>query len=139
MNSMELPLNVITAIFSKMVRRLGDVLPLKVFIRRQQVLNLYRTLVREGKRADLHLGGNDIVKQIKEEFNNNRGVTNASLISSLIVDGSRQVEALRAIGKGAGGTGTGTGAEEYDSSSWINSGDDDDVRGRVGEQWPWSR
>jgi Complex 1 protein (LYR family) len=120
--------------------RLKNVLPLQVFIRRQQSLSLYRSFIRHGRRLkDVDLRA-DIIKQIHTEFSQNRTITDLAAIRSLIQEGNRTLEQLKAMASDRP-----VGKSDCDSSvgikpsgsSWLDTDDPDDQRGRVGTGWPW--
>lgn len=113
-----------------MAKRLGDVLPLQVFVRRAQVLRLYRNMLRmtrpEGEQKEQRL---QLREHIRDRFRTYQHVQDPKLIATLIADGQRQMEQLRAVVDAAAG----------DGDSWINTKDEKDPRGRVGEGWPWEQ
>ena len=149
--------------------RFKDALPLKVFIRKKQVLGLYRRLLRAGIRADVATGGtgsSDLFQRIRSEFRIHRDMTDSSTISTLITEGTssplpspatnltksthsppsliycsflhppglRHAENIESMADP--GTGSATDAAP---DSWVNTGDADDPRGRVGTEWPWDQ
>ena len=71
--------------------RFKDALPLKLFIRKKQVLGLYRRLLRAGLRADVAMGGtgsSDLFQRVRSEFRIHRDMTDSSTISTLITEGT---------------------------------------------------
>lgn len=116
-----------------MSKRLGEVLPLQAFIRRAQVLRLYRNMLRitkpEGEQKEQK---QQLREHIRDRFRTYQGVQDSKLVATLIADGQRQMEQLKAIvGNASGGSGSG--------DSWINTKDEKDPRGRVGQGWPWEQ
>ena len=118
---------------ANMSRRVKDAMSFRFFVRRQQVLQLYRTFLRASRRvADPELK-KELSAQIKHEFRNNVGITDASVVKSLIVEATRNLERLQAM------------AMKTDSDVMVQhqnnsvTTDEDDERGRVGKGWPWQR
>jgi hypothetical protein len=115
-----------------MSKRLGDVLPLQVFIRRAQVLRLYRNMLRltrpEGEQKEQR---QQLREHVRDRFRTYQHVQDHKLIATLIADGQRQMEQLKAI--------VDTAASGSGGDSWINTKDEKDPRGRVGEGWPWEQ
>lgn len=118
-----------------MSRRLGNTLPLKVFIRRQQVLTLYRNLLKTSRGVsdgDVRQG---IQQEIRSGFAQCKTLTDSSSIKTSIVAGQRSLTQLEDMC----GVKPSSSAKQSipDAGSWINTKDKDDVRGRVGTGWPW--
>ncbi|RYH13883.1 LYR motif-containing protein [archaeon] len=114
-------------------RILGETLPLRFFIRRKQVLSLYRNLIRNATRVHDESVQRDIISQIRTDFRRNAHVQDSLVIKSLIQEGNSNLKILQ-------------GMAYKDSKahsiraqgSWIEQEDPVDKRGRVGEGWPWS-
>lgn len=116
------------------------VLPLQYFVRRKQVLDLFRQFLREHRRISDQSLRSDIKRQISYEFRN-YGKLPTSLdeyekisrnISVLIVQGERSLQQLKDLSV--------THSNSNDiNDSWININDPEDTRGRIGTSWPWSK
>lgn len=81
----------------------------------------------------------DIQRQIKVEFSNNKHVVDAVSLRSIMAEGSRQLEVLKDMAASSQPTVLnqqvhGGGPQV---TSWLDSSTPDDVKGRVGEGWPW--
>lgn len=108
------------------VSRLKDVLPLHVFVRKQQVLQLYkefRRTVRQVEDRDLRLS---IKSQVLYEFRTNMDLTDSVAIKTLMTEARRNLEKLRAMG------------QPSTVSKPVTSNDDPEQH-RVGTGWPWTR
>lgn len=163
---------------------INSALNLRHFLRRQQVLQLYRSFLRELHGIDKSVA-NELRKQIREGFTTNRHVKNSNDIKNLINEGNRQLQFVRTyvgtarrstptnastvttegslssqhntiqtmmLGKGNSVTKE-TREQQINNSiinplvdtnnvkntSWVGTGEPDDIRGRVGEGWPWKR
>jgi len=164
---------------------INSALNLRHFLRRQQVLQLYRSFLRELHGIDRTVAL-ELKKQIRDGFSSNQHVKNANDIKNLINEGNRQLQFVRTyvgtarrtnpsttalgttnplltmpLGKGIGITketreqqiknsvinpledkntnylGSDTG--NVKNTSWVGTGEPDDIRGRIGEGWPWKR
>ena len=70
--------------------RFKDALPLKVFVRQKQVMDLYRRLLRAARRADVSTssgGGTDLYDRVRTEFRIHRNMIDGGTISTLITEG----------------------------------------------------
>lgn len=118
-----------------MSRRLGKTLPLKVFIRRQQVLTLYRQLLKTSKGVVDEDVRNGIRQEIRSGFAQGKILTDSASIKTSIVAGQRSLSQLEDM---CGVKPSNSAKQQIpDAGSWINTKDKDDVRGRVGTGWPW--
>ena len=107
-----------------MVSRVKDVLPLHVFVRRQQVLKMYKDFRRALRGvADDHLRIS-IKGQVMHEFRSNQGLKDTVAIKTLLNEAKRNLEKLRAMGD----VPTALVKEEEGSGEL-----------RVGTGWPWQR
>jgi len=113
--------------------RLKNVLPLHVFVRRQQVLKMYRDFRRAVRGvADDHL--RDSIKgQVLHEFRSNRDLTDTVAIKTLLNEAKRNLEKLRAMGGGGDVT-----AEAVPAAAAAAEADGGGEL-RVGTGWPWQR
>ena len=120
------------------MRRLKDSLPIHVFVRRQQVLDMYRKMHRgAGQLVDKELG-RDIRAQIRHEFKHNATLTDNMALRNLMQDAQRNLIKLQAMTLGS----TASSQTKSVGSTWLhgreaNGDDSDDERGRVGKGWPW--
>jgi hypothetical protein len=103
----------------------------RFFVRRQQVLQLYRTFLRaSGRVADPELK-KELSAQIKHEFRSNVSITDAVVVKSLITEATRNLERLQAMARTSD-------VMVQDQNNSVTT-DEDDERGRVGKGWPWQR
>ena len=146
-----------------------DALPFKYFVQRAQILNLYRNLLRNAKRADHLLNNNQALQQeVIKEYRINQHLKDNAVVKSLLVDGMRKLELVRSMAEPESSSYITTHdrndqdndiyendyvlrykekkMNEKDNShskgssgSWIDEEDEDGPRGRVGVDWPWER
>ena len=123
--------------------------PLHVFVRRQQVLRMFRALMRGAADLSDKSLTSHVREQIRFEFRNNSKITDNVALRNLIQDGQRQLTKLQSMGTKAAhqlahasplpvsnsGSGSGSGS----GSSWLNEQDREDQRGRMGAKWPWEK
>lgn len=119
--------------------RLGPTLPLRVFIRRQQVLHLYRNLLKAAKRVDDASLRDSLHLEIRNEFVHSKDLKDNSAIKTALVTGQRSLGRLEDLcsSSKASTAKNGKHVSDRNSNSWMNTSDDSDVRGRVGTGWPW--
>jgi len=124
-----------------------DILPLHVFIRRRQVISAYRNLLKAAKPCKDDALKNDVINQVRTEFQRNKSLENKDTIKQCIQQATRslrQVEEICNPQKHApivadeNSFKTNEAAVTKKDESWINVKDSIDVRGRIGEGWPWS-
>jgi len=126
------------------MNKLRDSLPLHMFVRRQQVLRMFRALLRGASDLEDRSLVGPVHEQIRFEFKNNAKITDNVALRNLIQDGQRQLSKLQSMGTKAlkqRQAGSGEDAPSGpDRGSWLNDGaaDAEDIRGRVGTKWPWS-
>ncbi len=122
---------------SRASRLAAPALGLKEFMRRSQVIQQYRCFLRAlrayGRREPTTAA--ELREQVCRAFRRHRDEADASLVRVLLRDGERQLAQVRALAAPGGEGGDARAAHGADS--WINNSDPDDVRGRVGAQWPW--
>lgn len=106
--------------------RFRDTLPLHVFIRKRQVLDLYRKSLRAAKRANPSHVREVLLSEVKREYRNGASINDAMTIKTLIVQGKRNLDTLQGM------------SAEAPADSWLSTQDEEDVRGRVGTKWPWN-
>mmetsp|Transcript_24737 Transcript_24737/g.41242 ORF Transcript_24737/g.41242 Transcript_24737/m.41242 type:complete len:120 (+) Transcript_24737:16-375(+) len=117
--------------------RLGQTLPLHIFIRRRQVVHLYRHLLKACKNVDDSSVKSDLIDEIKLEFHTNKELEEKIAIKNAITQGNRSLTQLNDM---IGGQNRVYGSNAIaGESSWLDTNDCDDERGRVGTDWPWSR
>lgn len=111
--------------------RLGKTLPLHVFVRRQQVLRLYRDMLKSARSIEDVLLKQSLKAQIKTEFRIGAALVDNNATKTAIAHGQRCLVQLDELS-----------GRKRDSrkteGSWLDTKDEQDVRGRVGSGWPWS-
>jgi hypothetical protein len=115
-----------------MSSRLKNVLPLGIFIRRQQVVKLYRQLLKSAGKLTNRTLAVEIKRQIVNDFARNKHITDSLAIRTLVQEGTRNAKQLQDMDITNSGSKSG-------ADSWMNSSDEGDERGRVGTGWPWSK
>lgn len=126
--------------------RLKNVLPLQVFIRRQQVLRLYREFnktVRFIPDESLRI---DLKRQIRADFKQNMNIKENSIVRVLMQEAQRHLVMLQSMGTSSlkliskqSLNNKGNIEDNIDSNSWLGMDDPEDPRGRVGVKWPWDK
>lgn len=127
------------------MNKVKDSLPLHAFVRRQQVLRMFRALLRGASDLEDRSLVGPVHDQIRFEFKNNAKITDNVALRNLIQDGQRQLSKLQSMGtkalkqRQAGSGEEGLHAPSGHAGSWLNDGaaDAEDIRGRVGTKWPW--
>lgn len=111
-----------------------DALSLRDFLHKSQVLKQYRAFLRELQGLDPTTVA-ELHKQIKDAYRENANERNRANMKALLAEGERQLVFVRSY--------IGT-ARKVDPATigktdptWVGTGDDDDIRGRIGEGWPW--
>ncbi|KAJ1432281.1 hypothetical protein B484DRAFT_31933 [Ochromonadaceae sp. CCMP2298] len=112
--------------------RLANTLPLHVFVHRQQVLRLYRKLLRTARHVEDKGLQKDIRDEIKLEFGKNKDLLDKSSVRTAVQEATRSLTRLEDMT----GVTPATPASKK-GGSWLDTQDSDDVRGRVGTGWPW--
>ena len=109
--------------------RLKNALPLHLFVRRQQVLRLYRSMRRAAGNVvnvDIRL---DLQTQIKQEFTKNAVVRDNMAARALIQEANRSLKMLKAMGERPNHNNE-RGSQHYDDIA---------DNGELGAGWPWMR
>mmetsp|Transcript_12826 Transcript_12826/g.51433 ORF Transcript_12826/g.51433 Transcript_12826/m.51433 type:complete len:104 (+) Transcript_12826:45-356(+) len=99
---------------------------LKAFIRRSQVLEQYRRMVRAAKLLARHrpAQGAEVLAQIRATYRQHRDERDTIVVKSLVADARRQLDMLEALADDAAGTPRAAAARDaYE----------------VGHGWPWER
>lgn len=120
---------------SSVRRRLPkDALTLRDFLHKSQVLKQYRAFLRELRGLDPSVAV-ELQSQIRESYRKHTEEKNRANMKSLLAEGERQLVFLKSF--------IGT-ARKVDPASitqmeptWVGTGQGDDIRGRIGEGWPW--
>ena len=120
-------------------KRLSQALPYPVFMQRQRVLGLYRSMLKSVQRIDRSDIRADIRQQIKSEFTINKNMTDAVSLRSLMSEGSRQLEILKDMESTPSSTFNPVFPNNPAVTSWLDSSTEDEIKGRVGVGWPWQQ
>jgi hypothetical protein len=99
----------------------------KEFVHRFTVVRLYRNFLKAIR--TLPHNQEDLRAQVQREFGVNKKDANPFNIKRALAEGQRKYAELQDF----------TGAKNPSQDSWINTKDEQDPRGRVGEGWPWSQ
>ena len=110
-------------------RNINSILPFSLFIQRQNVIRLYREMLRYTKKINDIEVKNGIIVEIRAGFKLNKDLSEFSAINSLLLEGKKHLKQIKAL----------SSPDEYDSDSWINKSEGEDLRGRVGSGWPWEK
>lgn len=107
-----------------------DNVPLHVFVRRQQVLELYRKMQKGAQKLEDKVLGTEIRTQIRHEFKHNASLTDNMALRNLMQDAQRNLVKLQSMGQHS--------SRRKDDASWLYADESDgDERGRLGKGWPW--
>lgn len=120
-------------------RSLENVLPLAAFLHRGRVLDLYRQTLKAVRRLEASPAERvQLSQHIREQYRKNIDVEPAER-RTLLVYAERELNFLRSGSRKA------TSTEDSDMAGYTRGGwndpalqQADDVKGRVGEGWPWS-
>lgn len=115
-------------------RRFDSVLPLQVFIQRTQVRQLFRSLLKATRSCSDPQLKAELRQHIVSDFRKNQHLQDNHAIRSLIQEGLRSVKKVQDISEA---TRPKPPPEFSEQKSWLEEGDEDDKRGRIGEGWPW--
>jgi hypothetical protein len=115
-----------------MSSRLKNVLPLGIFIRRQQVVKLYRQLLKSARNLTNKTLAVEIKAQIICDFARNKYITDSLAIRTLVQEGTRNAKQLQDMDITSNNS-------KVSADSWMNTSEEGDERGRVGTGWPWSK
>lgn len=107
-------------------------LGLRDFLRRAQVVGQYRNFMRELQGLDPQLQ-TELRKQIRDGFARHKSETDKSKIKAALTDGTGQLAQLRKYA----GSAKKKAAGQSTDSTWVGTGEPDDIRGRIGNGWPW--
>jgi Arc/MetJ family transcription regulator len=105
----------------------------KEFVHRFTVVRLYRNFLKTIRNLPRHTQ-DDLRAQVQREFGVHKKDTNPFNIKRALAEGHRNYAELQDL---SGANKNNPSSQEDDS--WINTKDEQDPRGRVGEGWPWSR
>lgn len=112
-----------------MSRRIGNTLPLHVFIRRQQTLKLFRQLLKACRKVEPESLKRDISKEITSEFKKHKFIVDTLALRSLVQTAQSSLVKLEDM--------CNIKSTPYKDNSWLNTSDETDQKGRVGKGWPW--
>ena len=116
------------------------VLSLKDFIHRAKVKAIYRDFFREVRNLDGSVQI-ELKNAIRKEFKKNIEEKNKETIKASLVEATQQFQILQSYVR------TSSKKLNLDISningalpteSWVGSGEEYDIRGRLGSQWPWN-
>lgn len=113
--------------------RFQNALPLKTFIQRAQVKNLYRHLLKASLPCQDNFLKTEIQSHIRQSFKQNKHFSDPIVIKSLISEGNKSLEYIKSLVSSAKPF-----MEIEERESWLDEKDEiDGPRGRVGVGWPW--
>jgi len=138
--------------------RFADALPLRAFMHRQRVLKQYRSLLRAAtalRQVDAS-SARDARQQVVVSFRKWAGEGDKQHVQTLLREGDSQLEMIKGMlaaanvevpdysrqavrSAGAATPQAAVPAEDGLSGGWYGQGPEDDIHGRVGEEWPWNR
>jgi Complex 1 protein (LYR family) len=101
----------------------------KEFVHRFTVLSLYRGYLKSIRKSLRH-NQEELHEQVRREFRANKAESDPFNIQRALTEGKRRFAELQEF--------TG-GNNKYEHDSWMNTQDEEDPRGRVGQGWPWQK
>jgi Complex 1 protein (LYR family) len=114
----------------------------KEFVHRHTVLSLYRRFLRSVRIVRLEQRNttmaDELLNEIRREFRSQKNETDPFQRQRALADGQRRADELRGL-TGEPAVPTSTKLQQQDADSWMNIQDPDDLRGRVGDVWPWMK
>ena len=119
---------------SKRISKFANAISLQEFVRRQQIVTMYRKMLVQARRIPDSNVSQGITQQIKDDFRNNKTVKDPVAVKSLIVEGARSLKQIEAMSK----DGSQSSGSAGSSGSWLDSSEEGDTKGRVGSGWPWA-
>ena len=105
-------------------------MPLKVFMRRAQVLNLYRGMNRAARLVSNLELRKSLCAEIAINFRQNQHLKDSMSLKATLLEAHRQLKQLQAMG---------AEGSAHETGSWLGESTEDDERGRIGTEWPWQR
>ena len=115
-------------------------LTLRDFLHRSRVLGLYRTFLRELRGVDA-AAALELRQRIRDGFDRPSGERSRPALRALLADGERELQFVRTyVGtarRAHAPAGEGVDASAGEPESWVGTGEEWDVRGRVGSGWAW--
>lgn len=118
---------------SVVVERSEKVPSLKEFLHRTTVLRQYRAFLRAVAVIPDTPWRIQSQTEVRTTFRRNATETDRMALKMTVADGERRLQQVRSM------VGYKNPQTDSDEDSWLNIKDEEDPRGRVGVQWPWSR
>lgn len=106
-----------------------NALSFKQFILRGRVLGQYRDFMRALRHAPQDAAV-DLRCQVRDSFRRNANERDGAAIKALLAEGKRQLAFAKSFAANS--------RDAVPGESWVGTGEQWDVRGRVGSRWPWS-
>ena len=122
----------------KRVSKFVNAPSLQHFIRQQQVVSLYRSLLVEARKISNPDVSRGIRDQIKQEFRQHQYTVDSAFIKTALVEGNRSLKQIKSMF----GTDFSTPISNPPSSNIPSERDvanDTESDMRVGHGWPWER
>ena len=102
-----------------------------VFVRKQQVLQMYKDFRRAGREVADDCLRQSIRTQVIHEFHCNKSLTDTVAIKTLMTEARRNLEKLRAMGQSS--------SMPPPSESERDGEDENERQHRIGTGWPWAK
>ncbi len=112
----------------KHLKHISDALPLKVFIRKAQVIQLYRSILKHIQKIDDDYVKRDLKSQVTSGFRKNISLKDSEVPQALreATDHLKFIQTMVQRRSAA-------------DDSWLASSTESDEKGRVGTGWPWQK
>jgi hypothetical protein len=113
-----------------MSRLSANAVSLKDFMRKVQVLTMYRSMNRATRKIENSHLQQSLLIEIRDGFRMNCNMSDPMTFKSTMIECGRQLKQLQAMSE----------PSFVDPTSWINQeSDDGEEHGRVGVDWPWEK
>jgi hypothetical protein len=119
---------------TKRVNKLINAPSFRQFMRQNQAVTLFRSMLVKTKTIQNEDLRENISKEIKSQFRQNQHITDPAVIKMLLIEGNRSLKQIEALGSENWGSNS-----TVPTSTETNMSDDDKERYRVGTDWPWDR
>ncbi|RYG40165.1 hypothetical protein EON68_04560, partial [archaeon] len=125
---------------------LRGALGLRDWMHRAAVLSQYRALLRAAASAPAPSTRAELTAHVKSNFRSAAARVGPSALDrkAALAEGAKQLTLLRSyvgtskVGEVAAAAAGGAVPALDDTNSWVGTGEEYDIRGRVGSKWPWA-
>ena len=120
---------------TRSISKVESALSFPLFMRRQKILGLYRSILKAAKKMESPDMRDSIRNEVRNGFKVNKHLVEKISINACVKEAETSLRTLKGLAK--------EGDDNYDcrggDGSWLDNSDEDDQRGRMGTGWPWER